>query len=91
MNAAHSSAAAHQVFLPYAYREKPPHDRRWFCEDLCANLSHLGLRMKIDARLGRRLGIIVASTRVTAPDELQSAVVPHLPHGMFDLAASAAA
>lgn len=91
MSTAHSATAAHQVFLPYAYREKPPYDRRWFCEDLCTNLAHLGLRMKIDALLGRRRGIVIASTRVAAPADLRAAVLPHLPSGMFDVSASAAA
>lgn len=79
-----ASAPVAELFLPYAYREKPPQDRACFCEEVESEFGNLGVHTEIDARVGRRLGIRVSAARAGCAGELWGALANWLPEGMFD-------
>jgi hypothetical protein len=73
-------AVRYTIFLPYADQDSPPLDVKAICTKIERRLDALIADVTTGTD-GRRLGIIVSSSRVANQAELLRAVEPVLPDG----------
>jgi hypothetical protein len=68
------------IFLPYANQDRPPLNAKAICTTIERRLDALSPEA-VPGTDGRRLGIVVSSSRVSSKAELVIAVEPILPGG----------
>jgi hypothetical protein len=68
------------IFVPYADQDRPPLNVKTICTKLERQLDALSPEA-VPGTDGRRLGIIVSSSKVASQAELLAAVEPILPDG----------